>query len=121
MGPYIMDNGQKKGLEMEKVYRSGKMVASTRATGRVTKPMAMVDLSMPMETVFTENGSMTKLMVGEHTSTWMVQNTSVTGRMINNTAMVLRPGQIQPNMKVIMNLVRNTASVHSNGQMDQPT
>lgn len=64
---------------------------------------------------------MTKPMVEEPMSTWMVLNMLVIGRTINNTGMVLRHGLMQQNLKEIMSLERNMASVPSNGPMAQPT
>lgn len=34
MGPFIKDNGQKKGLGMVRAFKSGKMAASMRGTGK---------------------------------------------------------------------------------------
>jgi len=39
----IMASGPKRVLEMARASKSGKMEASTRATGRMTKPMDTVD------------------------------------------------------------------------------
>ena len=66
-------------------------------------------------------GLMIRLKVEELMSIWMELNTWVNGEKIANTDMESRVGQIMQNMKVITSMVRNTASVLSNGVMDHLT
>ena len=54
-------------------------------------------------------------------NTWTVRNMLVTGKKISNMDMVLKLGQMHPNMKVIINLERNMALEHLNGLMDLRT
>ena len=75
---------------------------------------------MPMVTAITEIGSTIRHTVVEHMSTWMVPNTSATGKRINNTAMVSKLGPTLPNMKAITSSVRSMVSVLSSGLTDQP-
>lgn len=73
---------------MERVSKFGKTEVNMKVTGRMTRLTVMVVLFMPMVTAITENGSTTKPMVVELMSIWMVPNTLVTGKMINNMDMV---------------------------------
>jgi hypothetical protein len=71
-----------------------------------------------METVIMENGLMTRLMEEEIMNISTEQYTVETGRRTDNMATVLKHGLMEPSMRVIMNMERNTELEHSNGQMD---
>ena len=73
---------------------------------------------MLMVTSTRESGSMIKHKVEVHMSILTAPNTSETGKKIDSTDMVLRPGQIMPDMKVTMNSGRSTELEPSSGQMD---
>ena len=120
MVPFTTVNGLNKAFEREKVFSSGKMVVSTKAIGKETKPMATEDLSMLMATVTTVIGSTIRHTVVELTSIWTEPNTSVTGKRINSTAMESKPGQMLLNMKVTTSLAKSMESVPSSGLTDQP-
>jgi hypothetical protein len=49
-------NGQKRAYVKEKVYKSGKMVASTKATGKMTVLTVSVDLFIPTVIATMESG-----------------------------------------------------------------
>ena len=66
---------------------------------------------MPMETSMKASGSMTKLMAMEHTSMPMELLTSVNGKRTSNTALVLKSGQTVQNTKVSTMMERSTEMV----------
>lgn len=51
MEPSITVNGPRKASETARASRFGRMAASMKATGRMTRPTGMVDSYTPMETV----------------------------------------------------------------------
>ena len=80
-----MGSGPRRGFVKAKVSNSGKTVASTKATGRMIRLMDMEDSSMPMVTVTSGNGSMTKHMEDALTNTWTALIMLETGKKINST------------------------------------
>jgi hypothetical protein len=88
--------------EKVKVIRYGLMVPFTRATGRMTRPMAEEGLSMRMEMYMKVNGRMTRLMVLEGTCTLTEHSTRDTGRRTSNMAKERKHGLMVHNMKGIM-------------------
>jgi hypothetical protein len=90
------------------VCKSGKMEASTRATGRMTKPTAEEDSFTPMETHMKESGTMTKLKVVAPMSTWMAPSTSEIGKKIGSMVTALKLGLITQSMKETMKTEKNT-------------
>lgn len=88
--------------EMAEVPKYGQMALSTKDTGRMTKPMAKEDLSMPMEMYMKVNGRMTRLMVMVSTCILTVLNMRDTGRRTNNTEKVGRPGLMGHSTKETM-------------------
>ena len=88
MEQFTKGSGQRKVYAMVRVFKSGRMVASMRATGRTTWQTAGVD-SFTLTATFTrESGSTTKLTAEAHTFTWMVLNIPVNGVRINNMGLV---------------------------------
>jgi hypothetical protein len=75
MGPSTTANGQRRASEKARAFSSGKTVASTRATGKMIKPMDKEDLSMLTGIASSESGLTTRLMEGELMSIWTVQIT----------------------------------------------
>jgi hypothetical protein len=114
-----MGNGRKKAYVREKEYRYGKMEASTKGIGKMIVLMGMEDSFILTETAITVNGWTTKLTAEEPMNIWMVQNTSVIGKKINNMDTVSKHGQMKPSTKVITNSVKNMESVLLNGQINQ--
>ena len=120
MEPYTTVSGPNKDFAREKASNSGKMAASTKATGKETKPMATGDSSTLMATVIMVIGSTIRHMVVELTSIWTVPSTSATGKKTNSTAMVSKPGQMLPNMRATTNSAKSMGSVPLSGPTDQP-
>jgi len=75
-------------LDRVKEDKSGQTVQCTKAGGKIIRPTAKVDSSTQMVTSTMDSGSTTKLMDSVYTAILMVPNTRVTGKKINNTAMV---------------------------------
>jgi hypothetical protein len=73
---------------MVKVFKSGRMGPSMRASGKTTRPMAKADSFMPMEMPMMGSGLITNLMVMVFTFTKMEQNTKVSGKRTSNTDQV---------------------------------
>jgi hypothetical protein len=118
---YIMVNGLKMVIEMEKELKFGKMGVNLLVIGEMTKLTVKEDSFMLMVTFMKEIGLTIKLKEEEPMSIWTVLNTWVNGEKIVNTDMESRVGQIMQNMKVITSTVRNMASVLSNGVTDHLT
>lgn len=85
--------------------------------GKITKPTAKVDSSMPMEMSMMDNGLMIKLTDLVFTAILMEPNTRAIGKKINNTEMDSKPGQMVQDMKVNMFKERNMERVNSLGLM----
>jgi hypothetical protein len=120
MEPFTTVSGPNKDFERGKAFSFGKTVASMKAIGKETKPMATEDSFTLMATVTTEIGSTIRRMVVEPTSIWTVPSTSATGKRINNTAMVSKLGQMLPNMRATTNSAKSMESVPLSGPTDQP-
>lgn len=67
--------------------KSGKMAASTWATGKMTRRTVRVDSSTQMVTSLRVIGTMIRLMAAVFTSIWTALNISVIGKKIDNTDM----------------------------------
>ena len=90
-------------IDMVEAIKSGAMGLSTKVTGKLTKPMAVVDLFMLMVIFMMVIGKMTKLMGLENTLTQMVPSMKVNGSTISNTAKEKKSGQMVLSMKEHMN------------------
>ena len=89
----------------------------TRGSGAMTRPMAGADSFTPMGMSTKESGSMIKLKEWGYTLTWMVHNTRVNGKKINNMVRVKSRGQTGQCTKVTTSWGRNTAMENSCGLM----
>lgn len=72
--------------------------------------------STPMAMCMRVYGTMTELKEEAHTNMLMVQNTLVTGKMIDNMDTESKLGRIMPGMKETMSSVKNKTLVHLSGQ-----
>lgn len=114
--PGMMANGFKaKTPDKVKEDRFGPTDQCTRVGGRITKPTAEEDSSMPTEMFMMGSGWTIKLMDMGYIVILMGPNTKDTGRRTNNTAMVLKHGQMEPSMKVSTSKEKSTALVGSLG------
>jgi len=112
---FITVSGTKMDSERVKEHRFGRMEANTSVSGKTIRPSVKVDLFM-LTGMFTRAiGKMIRLMAGGYMSTWMEPNTSEIGKMIDNMVMAWKLGQTPQNMKVIMNMVKNTVLELLNG------
>lgn len=115
----MMENGLKDKIsELEKENRFGQTVPCTKAGGRITKPTAWEDSSTPMVTFMMEIGLMTRHTDLECIAILMELNTKASGKKTNSMAMVLKHGQMVPNMKDNMSKVRSTELEDSHGLME---
>ena len=89
-----------------------------KVIGRMIKPMATVDLFIPMVIAILEIGLMTKLTEEALISIWMVQPITAIGKKISNTDTELRHGLMRQSMKETMNMERSMVSGHLNGLTD---
>jgi len=119
MAEYTTVSGPWKTKEKAKVPLYGKTVASTKATGRMIKLMALEDSSMLMVTAIKVNGFRTKPMARVSMSTLMGRDMLETGRMIRDMASALRSGKMELCTKVTMNLDISMGLENLNGLMDQ--
>ena len=121
MGQSTMGSGLKMVCVRAKEPKSGRMVANTSATGRMTRRTVKVVSYMRMETSLKVTGTMIKPMVAVFMNTWTAQNISVIGKKIDNTDMASNPGQTRLNMKATMSMARSMELVPSSGLTDPPT
>ena len=95
--------------------RYGVMAAFTKATGRMGKLMAGVDLFMPMATSTMESGRMTSHMATENTLKMTEQSTGGPGSMTRSMVRAKRPGPMEQAMKAITNTDKRLGSANLNG------
>jgi hypothetical protein len=97
-------------------YRFGWTGQDMRATGRTTRQMGEVGLSMLMAMFTRANGRMIKLMVKESTPIQMALAMKEIGKKISSTAMALRDGPMVLAIKDSMLRGRNMGRVNLSGQ-----
>ena len=114
---YIKVNGPRRDSAMVVVFRSGKMVASTKATGRMIWQMAEEDSFIQTAMSMKENGLTIRHTGGGHMFTWTALNTQVSGERTNSMDSVSKHGQMVPNMRAITSTAKNTALELSSGLM----
>jgi len=83
--------------------------------GEIIRPMEKDVLFMLMVTCMTVCGLTIRHMVTVFTAIWMVLNTKVIGKRINNTDKVLKPGPMVPNMMVSTYMEKNMDKVDLHG------
>ena len=115
MVSFTLASGHLTAIGMAGVSKYGKMVQSTKATGKTIKQMARVDSFMLMEMFMKEIGRMTRLMDVVFMNTMMEPDLLVTGRTIGSTVLESRLGPMALTTKVVMSSGRNMVWVLSNG------
>lgn len=108
-------------LETDTVYKSGQMVLSMKANGRIIEPMAKESSFILMVTSTMENGSMIKLTVMEFIITSTVPCTKDTGKMIFNMEKEKNHGLMAQSTKANTWLERSTVSELIAGTMEANT
>lgn len=106
---------------MDLENKFGLMELNILGSGVKIEHMAKVNLSTWMEMYTMDSGQMTKLMEQAFTVMLMVLCMKVNGEMIFSMVKVLKPGQIQVDMKASMSMVVNTVLEHINGVMEVNT
>ena len=90
-----------------------------KAIGLMTRHTAKEDLSTLMVTCMKATGLKTKRMARVFTFTLTVEYTRVTGKTISSTGKELRNGLMAFDMRVILNLERNTVQADLSGLTTQ--
>ena len=108
MEQFTKASGPKKGLDMERVSKSGRTEASMRVTGKMIWLMEEADLFILTEMSMKENGLMTRLMGVEHMFIWTVLNIPVNGEKTNSMDSESRPGLMVLSMKATMSMEKST-------------
>lgn len=108
-------------LETDTVSKSGQMVLSMKANGRIIEPMAKESSFILMVTSTMENGSMIKLTVMEFIITSTVPCTKDTGKMIFNMEKEKNHGLMAQSTKANTWLERSTVSELIAGTMEANT
>jgi hypothetical protein len=106
---------------MDLENKFGLMELNISVSGVKIELTEKVNLSTWMEMYTMDFGLTTKLMVLAFTVMLMELCMKVSGEMISNTVKVSKPGQIQVDMKVSMNMVVSTVLEHINGVMEVST
>lgn len=106
--------------EMAEENNSGKMVASTKATGRIISLMVSEGSSMPMGTSTSENGPKTKPTAKAPTFPNAVPNMLETGSKTNRTAEARKHGQIKLFTLESTRTAKNMERENSCGPMTAP-
>lgn len=81
------------------MFRYGLMGPFMKDGGKRTKLMARVELFMQTEILTKVSGKITKIMVSEFTAMLMDLGLKATGKMIDCTEMVQKPGMMVPSTK----------------------
>jgi len=97
------------------------MVQCTKVGGEIIKPMEKVVSFTLMVMYMMACGLMTRHMAMVFIAIWTELSTKVTGKRINNTDKVLRPGQMVPSMMVSTYMERSMDKVDSHGLMEAHT
>jgi len=119
--PFTKDSGQKMDTERVKAHSSGRTAANMSAFGRLTRPMAKVDLSMLTVMCMKETGKMIRHMEEVSMNIWTEQSMLETGLKIDSMDTVSKPGQTLLNTKEITSMVKNMGLELSSGQIIQST
>jgi len=107
--------------DMVEAIKFGAMVAYMRATGKMIRLMVEEDLYTLMEIFTMVSGKMTKPMALVNTLILTVPSMKATGLMINNMVKERKNGQMVRNMKEIINSVKKMALENSYGLTDHHT
>ncbi len=124
---YMRENGRIS-KEMGEVCNNGKMVLSTRGTGKTTVGMAMEDSYTQTEMFTSASGRMIVQMakvklyyIQGSISQQMGPLMKETGLMINNMAKGRKSGQIKLFLKDSTKMAKSMGKVNSSGEMIAPT
>ena len=102
---------------MALVFKNGQMEPGMRDNGKITKHTDLESSGMLMGTSLKVSGRTTRQMARGLIRISMVRSTKVTGKMICKMDLELKPGQMDPNMKEITRVERNTDMVPMSGWM----
>jgi len=103
---YLMKDNGFKVRDKVLVYKYGLMDQNMLVNGKIIKPMDRVFYIMQMVMFTKDNGLMIKLVDKELILTKTAPNTSVNGKTINKTDMVLNNGLMDKSMKVNTKMVQ---------------
>ena len=90
---------------MEEEFKYGQMVLGMMGSGKMTKQMGMADQFMLMEMFTKVLGQMMMLMEWVHINIMKVANILATGLEIKDMVLVLKNGQMEPDLTEIIKMV----------------